>query len=136
MKHGTGLWIDHREAVIVTLTETGETVQHVASHVGNHNEHTGSAGGTESLESQKVKADDSRQHALTGHLNTYYDSVISSLASSEGVLCFGPGEAKTQLMQRMVDRHLGGRLGPLQTVDRMTDPQIVAKVRAHFRSEN
>jgi len=128
MKQQAGLWIDHREAVVVTLTESEETVKHVASQVGKHDEHSGPG----SFESQKVKADDSRQRALTEHLNSYFDSVIESLPAIDGVLCFGPGEAKTQLKQRMSDKHWGGRLAPVETVDRMTDPQIVAKIKAHF----
>jgi len=132
MKQQAGLWIDHREAVIVTLTESRETVKHVASHVEKHEKHSG-PGSSGPFESQKVKADDSRQRSQTEHLNSYYDSVIESLAASDGVVvCFGPGEAKTQLKQRMLDKHLGGRLGPLETADNMTDPQIVAKVKAHF----
>jgi len=131
MKLHAGLWIDHREAVIVTLNEAGETVEHVASHAGKREER--SAGGSQgAFESQKVKADDSRQHSLTEHLNTYYDAVIDSLPNIEGVLCFGPGEAKTQLKQRMVEKHWPGHLAPVETVDRMTEPQIVAKVKEHF----
>jgi len=132
MKQQAGLWIDHREAVIVTLTASGETVEHVPSHVGKHEERSGPATGPGVFESQKVKADDSRQRSLTGHLNSYYDAVIESLPDTDGVLCFGPGEAKSQLKQRMVEKHLGDRLGPVETVDWMTDPQIVAKVKAHF----
>ena len=33
MKTTTGLWIDHRKAVIVTVRDKGEDVQEILSHV-------------------------------------------------------------------------------------------------------
>ena len=34
MKKEIGLWIDHREAIIVILTDGGEEIKHIASNNG------------------------------------------------------------------------------------------------------
>ena len=48
------------------------------------------------------------------------------------VLIFGPGEAKTELKQRL-DKHPGaGRDVAVETSDKLTTRQVVAKVRTHF----
>jgi hypothetical protein len=47
-------------------------------------------------------------------------------------LIFGPGEAKGELRTRLAAKTHGVGVVPLQTEDKMTDPEIVAKVRAHF----
>jgi hypothetical protein len=69
---------------------------------------------------------------LTGHLNSYYDEVISCIRDAESILIFGPGEAKGELKKRLEKDNLGGCIVGIETSDKMTDPQIVAKVRAHF----
>jgi len=64
--------------------------------------------------------------------NIYYDAVIASIRDAESILIFGPGKAKGELKQRLERHNLGGRIVGIETVDKMTDRQIVAKVRRHF----
>jgi hypothetical protein len=80
----------------------------------------------------QVPADDSRQRALAGELNSYYDAVIAALRSYDRLLILGPGEAKGELHKRLEKAKLGARVDAIQTEGEMTDPQIAAKVRAHF----
>jgi hypothetical protein len=47
-------------------------------------------------------------------------------------MIFGPGEAKGELEKRLVNKGLGGRVVGIETVDKMTDRQIAAKVRQRF----
>ncbi len=37
------------------------------------------------------------RETFTGHLNIYYDEVISCIRDAESILIFGPGEAKGQV---------------------------------------
>jgi hypothetical protein len=78
---------------------------------------------------KQVPESDSRQKTFTGHLNIYYDAVIASIRDVESVLIFGPGEAKGELKKRLEKNNLCGRIIGIETVDKMTDRQIVAKVR-------
>ena len=52
--------------------------------------------------------------------------------SGRSILIFGPGEAKGELKKRLEGDKLGGRIVSIETVDKMTDRQIAAKVRQHF----
>ena len=83
-------------------------------------------------ESRKVPTSDSRQKRFTGHLNIYYDAVIACIRDAESILIFGPGEAKGELKTRLERDNLGGHVVGIETVDKMTDRQIAAKVRQHF----
>jgi hypothetical protein len=132
MNSNAGVWIDHSQSVVVTLTANGEHIAHIASHVEKHPERGGDSPLKGSYEARQVPADDSRQRALTGELNLYYDSVIAALRDCESVLLFGPGEAKGELHKRLLRRKHGPRVAAVTTEDKMTDPQIIAKVRAHF----
>jgi len=85
-----------------------------------------------SFESTHVPASDRRQRMFTGHLNIYYDAVIACIRDAESILIFGPGEAKGELKKRLKKSGLGERIAGMETVDKMTDRQIAAKVRRHF----
>jgi hypothetical protein len=81
---------------------------------------------------QGGSADDQQDEKYTAHLNRYYDEVISHIGDAESILLFGPGEAKGELEKRLTIKRLGGRIVGVETVDKMTAPQIQAKVREHF----
>jgi hypothetical protein len=127
-----GLWIDHRKAIVVAVTEKGQEIGLVISAIEKQARRSLSSRHTGPYEPQQVPADDSRQRAFTGHLNIYYDAVIASIRDAESILIFGPGEAKGELRKRLERIDLGGRIVGVETVDKMTDRQIAAKVRRHF----
>ena len=132
MKTKVGLWIDHGKAIVVTVTDKGEEMGLIISMVQKQGRRSGGSPLRGPHKTQQVPADDSRQRALTGHLNIYYDAVIACIGNAESILIFGPGEAKGELKKRLERNNLGGRIGGVETVDKMTDRQIAAKVRQHF----
>jgi len=125
MKTRVGLWIDHKKAVIVFVTGKEEEIKLVTSNIEKPHRQSGVS----------MPADDIRQRELTGHLNIYYVQVISCLREAESILILGPGEAKGELKKRLEKDNLGGRIVAIETADKMTDPQIVAQVREHFRHQ-
>jgi hypothetical protein len=132
MRTGVGLWIDHNKAIVVAITESGEEIGLVISKAEKQLRRSGDSPLKGPYESQKVPADNRRQRALTGHLNIYYDAVIACIGDAESILIFGPGEAKGELKKRLDKNGLGRRIAGVETVDKMTDRQIAAKVRQHF----
>jgi hypothetical protein len=133
MKTTVGLWIDHRKAVIVAVTDEGEEIKLIISKVEKQPGRPDGIRSKTPYESQLVRADDSRQRELTGHLNIYYDTVIACIRDAESILIFGPGEAKGELKKRLERSKLGGRIVGIETIDKMTDRQIAAKVRRYFQ---
>jgi hypothetical protein len=127
-----GLWIDHRKAIVVVVTDKGEEIGLVISAIERQARRSISSRHMGSYEPQQVPADDSRQRAFTEHLNIYYDAVIASIRDAESILIFGPGEAKGELKKRLERINLGGHIVRVETADKMTDRQIAAKVRRHF----
>ena len=132
MRTKVGLWIDHRKAIVVTVTDKGEEMGLVISTVQKQLRRSGDSPLKGPYEQQQVPADDSRQRTFTAHLNIYYVAVIACIGDAESILIFGPGEAKGELKQRLKRTKLDGRIADIQTVDKMTDRQIAANVRQHF----
>ena len=132
MRTRVGLWIDHRKAIIVAVTDKGEEIGLVISKVEKQLRRSGDSPLKGPYESRQVPAEHSRQKTFKGHLNIYYDAVIACIRNAESILIFGPGEAKGELKERLERNNLGGRVVCIETVDKMTDRQIAAKVRQYF----
>jgi len=132
MRTKVGLCIDNRKAIVVTVTDKGDETRIVISTVEKQLRRSGDSPLKGRYERQHVVADDSQQRTFSGHLNTYYDAIVASIGGAESILVFGPGEAKGELKKRLQRKHLGGRVAVIETVDKMTDRQIAAKVRQHF----
>ena len=132
MKTKAGLWIDHRQAIVVIISDTGEEIKQISSDAEKQLRRTGSTPLQGNFEAQKVPADASQQRVFTAQLNTFYDEVIDCIRDADSILIMGPGVAKGELKVRLEEKNLGDRVSSIETVDNMTDPQIAAKVRKHF----
>jgi glycerophosphoryl diester phosphodiesterase len=126
MKKQAGLWIDHRKAVIVIITEAGEEIKEITSNMKKHIRFTGGTA------SEDGSTEDVRDRQFGNHLNSYYDEVVAVIRGADTIQIFGPGEAKGELVKRLEHDGLKAHILAIETVDKMTDRQIAAKVREHF----
>ena len=132
MTINAGLWIDHRKAAIVFLTAAGEEFKTVESGVEKHVRSTGGSRSSAPNGPQDVAAGDVQERRFTQHLNRYYQEVIESLSGADAIFLMGPGEAKGEFQKRIKSKEFGRRIVGVETVDKMTDRQIAAKIREHF----
>lgn len=132
MKTGVGLWIDHQKAIVVVFTEEGQKIRQILSQAEKKPWRSGEAPLKGFHASRQVPAEDSSQRIFTGLLNSYYDEVIADIRDAKSILIFGPGEAKNELKARLEKNNLDERIVGVETVDKMTDRQVAAKVRKHF----
>ena len=125
MTKETGIWIDHRKAVIVTLTGGELETKQIQSNMEKHARFSSGS-------SEDRSAEDMRDRQFANRLNSFYDAVIEALLNVESILVMGPGEAKGELVKRLEREKFGGRIVGLETVDKMTDLQIAEKIRQYF----
>jgi hypothetical protein len=62
--------------------------------------------------------------------------VIAAIRDADAIQIFGPCEAKGGLKKRIEQDGLKAYILVVETADKMTDHQIVAKVREHFLPES
>ena len=132
MNKQAGLWIDHREAIIVIVTDGREEIKHITSNSGKHIRYSGSSHSKTPEGLKEVTSEDQRDRKFTNHLNSYYGEVITVVRDAESIQIFGPGEAKGELEKRLEHEGLKAHILAIETVDKMTDHQILAKVRERF----
>lgn len=132
MKREAGLWIDHRQAVIVILQDEGEEIKRINSNMEKHVRYSG-ASHSQTPDGHGDAAEDTRDRRFDDHLNKYYDEVIASLHEADSILILGPGEAKGEFQKRLAGHEVSKHVVDVETADKMTDGQVAAQVRHHFR---
>jgi hypothetical protein len=133
MNQNVGVWIDHKKAVIVSASADRVTARTLESGIGPHARYSGRAGYPTPNGPSDGRGERDYEARSGEHLNRYYDEVISRLGQPDRLLIFGPGEAKLQLTERLA--HSAAKCArpiEIETTDKLTDPQIVAKVREHY----
>lgn len=132
MKREVGLWIDHREAVIVLLRGQEEEITRIRAYSGKRIQYSGALRSEAAARSQDAAAKESRNRRFHRYLRTYYNLAIAYLREADSILLLGPGEAKLDLKKRLELQGLGERIVGIVTTDKMTDGQIAAQVRQYF----
>ena len=134
MKKEVGLWVDHREAVIVTEVNGVEMIRKIRSNMEQHVRFSSGRRSKAPIKSQMPTAEDMRDRQFGDHLGRYYEGIVSLIKDADSIWIMGPGEAKIELENRLKRDELGGRIVGLVNVDKMTERQIAAKVRRHFQT--
>jgi len=132
VKKEIGLWIDHREAILVILSDGGEEIKHISSNQGKRIRYSSGSRLKFRGGSKRLTSEDGRDRKFGNELNKFYDEVIDAIRDAETILIFGPGEAKGELEKRIEQEAIHAQILAIETKDKMTDNQISAKVREHF----
>lgn len=129
-----GIWIDHRDAVLVSVRGGLTSVRSIKSGVEPRTHASGGrkAGGTSVAQSvtNEQRMDERHKHQL----HTFYQEVIKAANGAEAVYIFGPGAAKHELSVE-IEKAKGpqARIVAVEACDKLTEPQIVAKVKAFYK---
>lgn len=126
-----GIWIDHQEAVIVESSEAGLRSRRIQSQIQRQGRRAGRLVKAR-FSARTIPADDVREREYQSHLARYYDEIIAHVRADHEVMLFSPGEAKVELEKRFARVKGCPLIRPLETADRMTEPQTVAHVRQSF----
>jgi peptide subunit release factor 1 (eRF1) len=133
MKKQIGIWMDKREAKIVSIEEKDERLLTILSEVEDFRPKGGSGskmkGGPQDVVQDK-KFLERKKHQL----KAYFDEVIAALSEVESVVVLGPADTGKKFVKELADHHshLSEKVSGVEKADNMTDNQLKAWVRAYF----
>lgn len=136
MNKQIGIWIDHKKAVMLTLSDDGESMQVIESGIDRHSSIRGAIRSRMPYSAQYPKGDDQLDKQFEGYLNKYYEKVLTHLRGADTVWIIGPGEAKRELKKHLENRKNHILITGIESADKMTDRQIAAKIRKYFEEAN
>jgi peptide subunit release factor 1 (eRF1) len=112
----------------------GEEVEVLESDVEKHVREAGGSPASTPYGAQDTAAGDRTDRRFQQHLNRFYDRLIDTVKDADGIVIFGPGEAKMEFDKRVTDKTLRKSIWGVEAADKMTNPQLAAKVRSYFQS--
>jgi len=135
MKKSVGIWIDHEKAFLAFLKDEKETITSIKSNVEGRVRLSGGSRSATPYGPQDVASERKKEERNKHQLRRYYQTVIREVGDAEKILIFGPGEAKKELEKEMKkSKTLSGKIVKVERADKMTENQIVGKVRDFFLS--
>ena len=131
-----GLWIDHEKAIIVSLMGESHKVIHLESDIEGYFRLKGGSRSSTPYGQQDATSESKRDFRYSQHLNIYFQHIIDLLKEAKQIYIFGPGEAKFELKKKIEKNNmLLDKISDIETTDKLTEPQIVAKVKKYFEKE-
>jgi len=135
MKKQVGIWMNTDKAVLVSfLNGKEEEIQTIESEVESrpHNprhEKPGSRTGTVLMDMDK-KMTQRKNHQL----HDYFERIMHLITSDTGeIFVFGPATTKKHF-EKELKKHpeYSEKKLEVETADKMTEPQMIAKIKQHF----
>ena len=128
MQRNVGIWIDHKQALVLQVENGKRNLQVIESHIEPVLRFPRRGVGSEDLPTE-VHAD----HRYQEHLKAFYEQIKSTLQAADSILILGPGEAKLELQKTLSrSKVLRTRIAGIETADKMSPRQLAAKVRQFF----
>jgi len=115
------VWLDQRIAILVAFEgECLEAEEEIVSEAGPHTHGGG-------WSQHRIEA---HRHELLKH---FYEEIVDHLGAVDEILIVGPGQAKHDL-RKHIEHHKGlkGKVVELETVDKMTEKELVARAESFF----
>lgn len=136
MENKIGLWIDHRKAIIVAIKNDEHELQTLHSNIEKR---VRASGGSRTKKTpwgpQDIVAEDRIFRKYKKHLVDYYKRVLEILEDYDLIYILGPGRAKKELVAEIRKlKSFSNKILHSETVDKLTERQVIAKVKKHFNN--
>ena len=142
MKKYVGIWLDHREAFVISLVKdqpfadgNQEMIERIESDIERR---VKLSGGSRTRKTpygpQEISVDSKQEDRFKLQMREYFKEILLRIIDADRILVFGPGEAKIELKKEIEkSKRFANIIKEIESADKMTKRQIAAKVRAFFK---
>lgn len=128
-----GVWIDQKEAKVITLTENSEEMITISSEIDPQERIPGEGKQYGRFGGQFLSLEKNKQNQQKEHLKRYLNRVQKSLEDKDEIMLFGPAQIKNELGKLLQqNQNLSDKLREIKSAEKMTENQKVAFVRDYF----
>jgi len=120
-----GIWMDHSIAHLIELPNQNNQSTTIESHSMSEDDEI------------NTKDETLLQNKEQNYLSNYFKKINEVIINYDDVLLFGPTDAKTELFNLIDSDHHFDRIKiEVKSADKMTENQMQAFVKDHFKSLN
>ncbi len=133
MKKKTGIWLDRKKAIIITLFEYNHLLKKIESGVITRDRVPGETKMFGRFGDQFLSLEKTKKNRLNEQITKYLKSLIIEIKNVEEFILFGPGNIKNKL-EKLIrkDNVLSSKLKAVETADSMTENQMVAWLKKFY----
>lgn len=133
MKKQTGIWIDSKKAVIISIVEKKHTLKTIHSSIESQERIDGEVKWFTRFGNQFLNFEKRKKNRRNSEVKKFLTSIKSEIKESDELVLFGPASMKKELAKIIhEDSQLSPILKGVKTADSMTDNQLVAWVKNYF----
>lgn len=132
MHKNVGIWLDAEKAYVISVNGGNHHIVKIESNVESRVRYEGETKSYSRRGGAFFNPSKKRTKRKKHQLNQFMDDLTSKLAGADNLLIFGPAETKNELKKVLLKRKDKPSI-KLETADKMTQNQMVARVRHHFR---
>lgn len=127
-----GVWIDHENAIVVALTNADPEFKKFRTRATSPDSNEGGEREQHDYSPNDFIPEDRRERKLENERKEMHKEVLAYLGDVDSLLIIGPGEAKVEFRKYLTAKGKRGIVVEIETSDKMTDRQLIAKVLEHF----
>lgn len=132
MKRRAGIWIDRGHAILVEISSSGHEISRFAAGTPEPFPATIESRAQHAYTPNDFQPEDRIERKEQASRKQMYDSVLHAIQGVESLLILGPGEAKKEFAKHIESKHIKQMAVEVETSDKMTEPQLAARVLHHF----
>ena len=132
MKNQIGIWLDYKEAYLITLHEKQNEVEKITSEIEDF--HLKGGARSKTPYGPMDKTSESKHLERRKHQEEkYYTSIMQKVKDADEIFIMGPAEAKIGLRTKMVNtRTFRANIKGFESADSISEKQKIARTREFF----
>lgn len=131
----TGIWIDSKNAYIVSLSGNEANLSIVSSGIEGVIRIEGEGKEYGRFGDQYTTLENKQENRKMHEIADYLSEVIEKVKSADEIVVFGPAQMKIELEKQIKENQpLAKKLLEVVSADRMTENQIIAWVKDYYKA--
>lgn len=128
-----GVWIDKREAKVISIGNGDEQIKTIGSGLENFNP-TGGSGTRVKGGPQDVVKDSKYLEREQHQLKAFFKDIVPTLEDADAIVIFGPAQTGEKLHKELQERYpqVFSKTKSVEKADNMTDNQLMEWVRDYY----
>ena len=136
MMKNVGIWINKREAKIVTIDSGNKNLDKIVSNIEEF--HIGGGSGSRLKGGpQDVVQDSKYLKREKQQMSEFFKNIVKGIADADAIVIFGPAQTGEKFFSELLKKHsmLYQKVTSVNKADNMTDNQIMAWVSNYYNVE-
>lgn len=132
-----GVWLDSEKAFLISLTDSGEYICKIDSEVENRLRYPGEKKSFHRLGGMLSNPENVHGERRRHQLHDYFLKVMDNMKDADEIFLFGPSKTKEWLEKELTkNSEMASKLCGTASADRITEKQMVARVKDFFREND